>query len=127
MPEKDPKPTTLTLIVTADGEAPDYMADFDALYQPGRGEMSAPFTGPIKYIRRKLTAKKQVNLDDVKDQLNAIQGELDCLLESLPTPKKGPFGLSEVEVGLSITAEGSIGIATVGGEISLTLTFARQD
>jgi hypothetical protein len=79
------------------------------------------------FIRRKVAAKTEVKLDDVRVQLNAIQGQLDSLLESLTDPKAGPFRLSEVEVGLSITAEGSIGIATVGGEVSLTLKFGRKE
>lgn len=108
--------TTLTLITAEEAEVTPEL-------QPGE---SVPH-GFGGWTRRKVTAQKQVSLADVKGQLDAIQGELDVLLQSLPEPKGGPFRLSEVEVGLSITAEGSIGIATVGGEVSLALKFARGD
>ena len=108
--------STLTLIVSAEDETP-------AALRPGEIQPH----GFGKWARRKVTATTDVSLDDVKSQLDKVQGELDPLLDNLPEPKGGGFQLHEVEVGLFITAEGSIGVATIGGEISLTLTFARED
>ncbi|WP_142280110.1 MULTISPECIES: CU044_2847 family protein [Mycobacterium] len=108
--------STLTLVVASEEQVTREL-------EPGESEEQ----GFVEWTRRKLARKQEVQLDEVKKQLNEIQGQLDSLLASLPNPKDGPFRLNEVEVGLSISAEGGIGIATVGGEISLSLTFARKE
>jgi hypothetical protein len=105
---------TLTLIVAADAEASDQL-------QPGETEEQ----GLIGWVRKKVTAKRDVNLLDVKDELDRVEGQLETLLAGVSDTETAGFRLSEVEVGLSVTAEGSIGIATVGGEVSLTLRFCR--
>jgi hypothetical protein len=131
MSKTDSTPKKLTLMVAA--ETLDYEDDDGVLSDPmlqeqlkhARPESLLRLTK--KPIRRELTAKTtSVDLEAVKRHLNAMQGELESLLKSIPDPQVPHFRLSEVGVGLSINAEAHIGIASAGAEVSLTLTFARE-
>jgi len=68
---------------------------------------------------------KDVDLDKLKDNLARVQGQVDGLLASVAASKASGFRLTSVEVGLAISAEGSIGVATAGLEASLSLSFER--
>jgi len=113
MSEEHPS-AKLTLIV-AEGVQEEELA-------PGEFEQH----GPREWIRRRLTAKKEVDLGAVQSELDGMQGQIDSLLSKIQDPTNAKFRLSDIEFGLSITAEGSIGIATVGGEVSVTLTYSRK-
>jgi hypothetical protein len=62
---------------------------------------------------------------DMKGQLQRALGEVDAMLEGLLDHKVAGMAIEGVDVGLAVTAEGSIGVATVGLETSITLRFAR--
>lgn len=66
---------------------------------------------------------KQVNLSALRDRMAEVQGEVDQLLASMK-PSTGGYHLAEVQVSLAISGNGSIGVATVGAEASIALTFA---
>jgi hypothetical protein len=104
----------LTLVIATD-EAATEQELFD------RGSESY---GPAQWLRRRIASKKDVELSDVKAQLDKVQDQITALLENIQDSPRGRFRLHEVEVGLAVTAEGSIGVATVGAEVSLSLTFA---
>ncbi|BBZ43129.1 Pepco domain-containing protein [Mycobacterium parmense] len=131
MSKKDSTPGTLTLMVAAEDDTlgDDDMIDEHRVYTPLlQGVESASVVGflPFRRAAPKREGKtKDVELDKVKGRLYAIQGELETLLKDLPDLQESPFRLKEVEVGLSLNAEGHIGIATIGSEISLSLRFAR--
>jgi hypothetical protein len=82
--------------------------------------------GPREWVRRRLAAKTEVDLGSVQSELDGMQSQIDLLLSKIQDPKDGKFRLSEIEFGLAVTAEGSIGIATVGGEVSITLSYSRN-
>jgi hypothetical protein len=73
-----------------------------------------------------LGRKKEVDARRLREGLEKIQGELGEIFASLrKQPADTGFSLSEVSVALSISGEGSIGVATAGVEASITLTFSR--
>jgi len=69
---------------------------------------------------------KEVDYERLRENLEKIQGELGETLASLDRePASNGFSLSEVSVALAVSGEGSIGVASVGVEASITLTFSR--
>jgi hypothetical protein len=104
----------LTLIV-AEGVEEEELA-------PGESEQH----GFREYVRKRMTKKTEVDLGAVQSELDGMQIQIDSLLSRIQEPSNAKFRLAEIEFGLSITAEGSIGIATVGGEVSVTLTYSRK-
>jgi hypothetical protein len=72
--------------------------------------------------------KKEVDSGRLREGLEKIQGELGEIFASLrKQPADTGFALSEVSVALSVSGEGSIGVATAGVEASITLTFSRGE
>jgi predicted Zn-dependent protease len=69
---------------------------------------------------------KKVELSKLTDRMADVQDEVDKLLSNLKRPKAG-YRLSEVQVSLAISGNGSIGVATVGAEASIALTFTPSD
>jgi hypothetical protein len=103
----------ITLIVASDGA--------DKPLAPGESVQH----GPGRQVRRRLDAKREVDIDTLQSQLTGMQRQIDLLLSQLSDPADRKYRLTDIEFGLAITAEGSIGIATLGGEVSLTLTYSR--
>jgi hypothetical protein len=77
------------------------------------------------WFREKVLRHKPLDLGDVQSQLDGIQGEVDDLLGKLATQAKHGFGLSQVQVAVGISAQGSIGVVTAGVQASLTLVYSR--
>lgn len=103
----------ITLIVATDG--------VEHALAPGESVQH----GPGQRVRRRLNAKREVNIAVLQSELTGMQRQIDLLLSQISDPADARFRLADIEFGLSITAEGSIGIATVGGEVSVTLTYSR--
>lgn len=61
----------------------------------------------------------------VKSELDTVLAQIRTMLDSVSSAPIGNFKLDGLEVGLAISAEGSIGIATAGVEASVTLKFAK--
>lgn len=69
---------------------------------------------------------KKVDFDRLEKELTEAQDQIGRLVGSLEQGSpSGKFGLSEISLSLAVSGEGSIGIATVGAEASITLTFAK--
>jgi hypothetical protein len=66
---------------------------------------------------------RDVDLTALKGQMKKIQSEVDDLLADVKE-STGAYHLAEVQVSLAISGSGSIGVATVGAEASIALTFA---
>ena len=58
--------------------------------------------------------------------LERVEGQLDELFRGIWDRPAGGMHLREIEVGLAITTEGSIGIASAGAQVSLTLVYERE-
>jgi hypothetical protein len=90
-----------------------------------RGERSdAEVRGIISQLKPR---RKDVNLEDVKSDLDRVQAQIDTLLAGVGSHDNERFRLSSVEISLAISAEGSIGVATAGVQAGISLTFARRD
>ncbi|MGA7050029.1 MAG: hypothetical protein WBZ37_01930 [Mycobacterium sp.] len=133
MSKKDLTPETLTLMVVGEDDMLDDEGMIDVeqqVYTPIlQGVESASMVGILPFRKsapKQVGKTKDVNLDKVKGELNAMKGGLENLLKDLPDPQGSPFRLNEVEIGLSVNAEGHLGIATFGSEISLSLKFVPR-
>jgi hypothetical protein len=67
---------------------------------------------------------RAVPLDKVADQLQAIADKVGAAVTNLKI-SAGHWQVDEITIGLSISAEGDIGIATAGVEASIELNFKR--
>lgn len=108
--------TNLTIIVPAAAAAvPERIREADkGGEQHGLREAVARLAGYVPKDTEQLDKK----LADIIAQLQEVIGKIE----------KSPVGqmqLKGVEVGLAISAEGSIGIVSAGVETSITLSFER--
>ena len=108
-------PHTLTLVVSEEqGPAPARDLKPGELHEQG----------PREWLQRKVSSKAEIDLERAKDDIEKVQEQVECLLESVGKKDSGKMRLAGVEVGLAISAEGSIGVATVGAEVSITLSYS---
>jgi dihydroxyacetone kinase len=113
-------PTTVTLIVADDFATPRGT-------QAARGEgVRDDFAEHALPFFAKAHKSKEVSLDKLQQALGKAQAEVAALLRGVTNPNVPGFRLNTVEIELSVSAEGSIGIATAGAEASLTLSFERD-
>jgi hypothetical protein len=77
------------------------------------------------FMRRLMGKAEKVDLAEVRAQLEDVQKEVDQLLSGIYESTIGAMHLAQVQVSLTVTAEGSIGIATVGAQASIALVYER--
>lgn len=75
------------------------------------------------WIPRLRATPKPVKLSALQGRMGEIQSEVEKLLSKMKA-STGGYHLTEVQVSLAISGSGSIGVATVGAEASIALTFA---
>jgi hypothetical protein len=102
------RPDTLTVIstVSPDGLQPDSRF------------------APTDKLRDWLAHKP--SMETLSHELLKAQSEVDELLKNVQD-SAGGMRLDQVQVGLTLTGEGSIGIASVGAQASLTLVYMREN
>jgi hypothetical protein len=81
--------------------------------------------GVVSWIRRRELKEKQLDLQAVQVELDRVQAEVDGLIARLDSNQRHGFHLSEVQVSIGITAQGSIAVVTAGAPASLTLVYSR--
>jgi hypothetical protein len=64
--------------------------------------------------------------ESMRADLEKLSETVSTIAESLQAKQAGAFGVKTIEIGLAITAEGSIGIATAGVEASVSITLERK-
>ncbi len=101
------------------------LVEEEAVKPPAAGEVRPGQAQEHGWIREKILKHKPLDLGDVQDQLDRVQGEVDDLLGQLATQSKQGFGLSQVQVAVGISAQGGIGVVTAGIQASLTLVYSR--
>ncbi len=108
--------TNLTIIVPAAAAAvPERTREADkGGEQHGLREAVSRLVGYVP----KDTGQLDKKLAETIAQLQEVIGEIE-------KSSVGSMQLKSVEVGLAVSAEGSIGIATAGVETSITLSFER--
>ena len=67
-----------------------------------------------------------VNMDAFENGLVEIVEKMETVVKNLQKSAKENLTLETVEVGLSLNAEGSIGIATAGVEANISLSFKAK-
>ncbi len=104
---------TATLIVPAQAPPPDggqqKPEDFE--------EQAIPVIGRIFHKSEEIPTGK------LEDGLDKVQEQVGDLLGRVKASTVAGFRLSSVEVGLAISAEGSVGFATAGVQASISLSF----
>ncbi len=113
MTDSKASPTTLSLI---------------ALSTDGRQVVDATEireAGAIDAIKSLFVGRKEVSLEKIDAELTRVQGEIDSVLAKVETESRHGFSLSEVEISLGISAEGSIGVVTAGIEAGITFHFVK--
>jgi hypothetical protein len=78
--------------------------------------------GKIPFVLRHAT---EITMDQISAEVNSTISKLSAAIA--PVKKfAGEFELSEITIGLAVSGEGSIGIATAGVEATIELTFSRE-
>ncbi len=106
------KPDQLSLIVVSEAPA---SAEDHVIHE----------AGPVEYLRNLIVHRKDVSLVKVEGELDRVQPQIDAILSKIDSGPRNGYKLSEIEVSLSISAEGSIGIVTAGAEVGIALTFTK--
>lgn len=65
----------------------------------------------------------QVSLDKVKTELLQLQQQLDQLFSGIKESEAG-YHLSQIQVAVGISGQGSIGIVSAGMQASITLVYS---
>ncbi len=119
-------PKAVTLIVTDDtpptgpaGSAPNWKAPPDGFEEQA---LHVPAFVKNIFVRK----PKDVDLGRLQNALEKAEDEVAALLGALKHQSAGGFHLKSVDVDLSVSAEGSIGVVTAGAEASITLSFERE-
>ena len=112
MADSKASPPTLSLIaLSTEGE-------------PVAGASEIREAGPISAMKSLFVGRKEVPLEKIDAELTRVQGQIDGVLAKVEKESRHGFALSEVEISLGISAEGSIGVVTAGIEAGITLRFA---
>lgn len=69
---------------------------------------------------------REIPQDELRKNLDAALEQLQGTLSSLTARTMKDWDLESISVSLAVSAEGSIGVATVGTEASIEATFARK-
>jgi hypothetical protein len=110
---------TLQLIVLENEVAPVADAELEE-------EGFAPH-GVRSRARSLLGKVEPIDFSRFEKELEKIQGQMGSMFEKVSSEKPaGKFSLDEVSVSLAINGSGNIGIAAVGVEASITLTYKRS-
>jgi hypothetical protein len=105
-------------LIVVEGEAPA---------GPAAGDGEEVFTPHLRILPGKVGKLKEVDYDRLKRELEKVQAQMGGVFASLDKARpSGKFSLSEVAVSLAVSGEGSVGIATVGAEATITLTYSRS-
>lgn len=109
------KNKTITIVKVTDSFALDSIKTADRLGGRQHGMAGKVMqTVTDKVDARKFVRQLSSNLEEITrglDSLNKVAGE---------------FTADEITIGIAVSGEGSIGIATVGAEASIQVTFVRK-
>ena len=92
---------------------------------PG-GEGGTELHGLASALRGYFGKAEKVTEDRVTGTWEATLAALKKMLKDTEETEQTGLRISEMEVSLGISGEGTIGIATVGAEASIKLKFARS-
>lgn len=76
---------------------------------------------------RRGAKEQEIDLTKAKGEIRRVEDEIDELLGTLAADRKGGFRLSEVQVAVGVSVQGSFAVVTAGLQASLTLVYSRPD
>jgi hypothetical protein len=83
-------------------------------------------TQGLKEVFVALTGKKTVGVDSMKQDFEKCLEQVNKIISNLKTNTVLGWEADSVTVGLAVSAEGSIGIATVGAEATIEIEFVPR-
>jgi hypothetical protein len=98
---------------------PTNKAGGDVATIPGGQEVHLHALGLPTWIK----AKKDVDFGQFLYSWNKLKGQIGTMIGDLTGQTFGKMALEQIEVSISVSGEGSIGIATAKAEASIVLTF----
>lgn len=105
-------------------------ADKLVLILPPRPLVVAPALAPTTLPREGVTQERlqsgfwtNISLSKLKAQISDLQAKIGPVLTDLSKSVADNMELDEVVLGLAISVEGDIGIASAGAEATIELTF----
>lgn len=69
------------------------------------------------------TQMASISIQKLEEQLVSVHGQIGALIDGLRTKLPEENRPKSISVGLAISGQGGIGIATVGAEVAVQLTF----
>ena len=72
-----------------------------------------------------VTSQKDVDFSKFMDNWTKLKGQIGTMITDMAKQTFGNMQLQEIEVSISVSGEGTIGIATAKGEASIVLTFNK--
>jgi hypothetical protein len=70
-------------------------------------------------------SKKDVDFSQFMASWTKLKGQIGQMITDMAAQAFGNMALEQIEVSISVSGEGSIGIATAKGEASIVLTFKK--
>ena len=83
-------------------------------------------THGMKEVLQKIVGQKNVDPETIKRNIEECMSQISEVLSKVSQNVTENWKLGSVSVGLSINAEGSIGIATAGVETSIEISFVPK-
>ena len=96
-------------------ESPDATIPVDR----GGGETHGMIKGVVKRVTR------AIPYEDFATELEKVMGQVQAAARSLRAEVEG-YEADEISIGLAVSGEGDIGVATAGVEASIEVTFKRK-
>jgi hypothetical protein len=118
----DTQPPSIMKVLVPDQEISQITVEGQPL-EPGELHEQAAFG----FVRRWFAKDHDIDLAKAKTELQRVETEVDELLGTLAAKRKGGYRLSEVQVAVGVSAQGSIGVVTAGVQASLTLIYSRPN
>ncbi len=75
---------------------------------------------------RLITTTKEIDSETIEKHIGGIISQIDGILGKISNTVTGNWKVQNISVGLSLNAEGSIGIATAGVETSIEISFSPK-
>ncbi len=82
--------------------------------------------GLVEEVRKRLFKDKKIPFDKIENELTRVELEIDALLAKLKAKTTAGYELSQVQVMVGVSAQGSIALVTAGVQASLTLVYTRR-
>jgi hypothetical protein len=118
--KSDPKPRQITVLVAEPSAS---------ARQPSSSQRAEYLEGSasdwLKDQLGRVVKPKKIALDKVQREMTRFQQDMDGLLASVKTRTAGGYELTQVQVMVGVSAQGSIAVVTAGVQASLTLVYSR--